>query len=84
MTAFDPPFERLFYEDFNAGFRFKGGKYSLRYLHRKQFNEKYEIYRQTIKSLNMVQLTTEQRTFVIKTFYETNTLQQARVAFWID
>ena len=24
----------------------------------------------------MVQLTTEQRTFVIKTFYETNTLQQ--------
>jgi hypothetical protein len=33
----------------------------------------------------MVQLTTEQRTFVIKTFYETNTLQQtlqqARVAF---
>jgi hypothetical protein len=32
--------------------------------------------------LNMVQLTTEQRTFVvIKTFYETKTLQQARVAF---
>jgi hypothetical protein len=29
----------------------------------------------------MVQLTTEQRTFVIKTFYETSTLQQARVAF---
>jgi hypothetical protein len=29
----------------------------------------------------MVQLTTQQRTFVIKTFYETNTLQQARVAF---
>jgi hypothetical protein len=29
----------------------------------------------------MVQLTTEQRTFVIKTFYETNRLQQARVAF---
>jgi hypothetical protein len=30
----------------------------------------------------MVQLTTEQRTFAIKTFYETgNTLQQARVAF---
>jgi hypothetical protein len=25
MTAFDPPFERLFYEDFNGGFRFKGG-----------------------------------------------------------
>jgi hypothetical protein len=24
MTAFDPPFERLFYEDFNGGFRFKG------------------------------------------------------------
>ena len=23
MTAFDPPFERLFYEDFNGGFRFK-------------------------------------------------------------
>jgi hypothetical protein len=29
----------------------------------------------------MVQLTSEQRTFVIKTFYETNSLQQARVAF---
>jgi hypothetical protein len=28
----------------------------------------------------MVQLTPEQRTFVIKTFYETNSLQQARVA----
>jgi hypothetical protein len=25
MTAFDPPFERLFYEDFNGGFRLKGG-----------------------------------------------------------
>ena len=25
MTAFDPPFERLFYEYFNSGFRFKGG-----------------------------------------------------------
>ena len=24
MTAFDPPFERLFYEDFNGGFRLKG------------------------------------------------------------
>jgi hypothetical protein len=29
----------------------------------------------------MVPLTTEQRTFVIKTFYETSTLQKARVAF---
>ena len=29
----------------------------------------------------MVQLTPEQRTFVIKTFYETNTLQQTRGAF---
>jgi hypothetical protein len=25
VTALDPPFERLFYEDFNGGFRFKGG-----------------------------------------------------------
>jgi hypothetical protein len=25
MTAFDPPFERLLYEDFNGGFGFKGG-----------------------------------------------------------
>ena len=25
MTEFDPPFERLFYEDFNGGFHFKGG-----------------------------------------------------------
>jgi hypothetical protein len=32
-------------------------------------------------SLNMVQLTTEQRTFIIKTFYETNSFQQTRVAF---
>jgi hypothetical protein len=24
MTAFNPPFERLFDEDFNGGFRFKG------------------------------------------------------------
>jgi hypothetical protein len=24
MTAFDPPFEKLFCEDFNGGFRFKG------------------------------------------------------------
>ena len=29
----------------------------------------------------MVQLTPEQRTFVIKTFNETNSLQQALVAF---
>jgi phage FluMu protein gp41 len=29
----------------------------------------------------MVQLTPEQRTLVIKTFYQTNSLQQARVAF---
>jgi hypothetical protein len=29
----------------------------------------------------MVPLTTEQRIFVIKTFYETSTLQKARVAF---
>jgi hypothetical protein len=25
VTALDPLFERLFYEDFNGGFRFKGG-----------------------------------------------------------
>jgi hypothetical protein len=25
MMAFDPPFERFFYGDFNGGFRFKGG-----------------------------------------------------------
>ena len=30
-------------------FVLKGGKYSLKYLHRKQLNEKYEIYRQMIK-----------------------------------
>jgi hypothetical protein len=35
----------------------------------------------SIVALNMVQLTPKQRTFVIKTFYETSTLQQARVAF---
>ena len=26
MTAFDPSFEKLFYEDFNDDFRFKSGK----------------------------------------------------------
>ena len=52
VTALDPPFERLFYEDFNGGFRFKGGKYLLRYLYRKQLSEKYEIYRRTKKSLS--------------------------------
>ena len=37
------------------------------------------------RSLNIVQLTPEQRTFVIKTFYETyNSLQQARVAFGLN
>ena len=30
-------------------FVLKGGKYSLRYLYRKQLSEKYEIYRRTIK-----------------------------------
>jgi hypothetical protein len=25
VTALNPAFERLFYEDFNGGFRFKGG-----------------------------------------------------------
>jgi hypothetical protein len=29
MTEFDPPFERLFYEDFNGGFHFKGGGWIL-------------------------------------------------------
>jgi hypothetical protein len=32
----------------------------------------------------MVQLTPEQRTFVITMFYETNSLQQARVAFGLE
>jgi hypothetical protein len=34
LTALDPTFERLLYEDFNGGFCFKGGggKYSPRYL----------------------------------------------------
>jgi hypothetical protein len=40
-----------------------------------------ETIRTSIIALNIVQLTTEKRTFVIKTFYETNTLQQARIAF---
>jgi hypothetical protein len=40
-----------------------------------------QAIRTSIIALNMVQLTTEQRTFVIKTFYETSTLQQGRVAF---
>jgi hypothetical protein len=30
MTAVDPPFERLFDEDFNSGFHFKGGGEYLR------------------------------------------------------
>ena len=37
--------------------------------------------RTSIIALNMVLLTPEQRTFVIKTFYETGTLQQTRGAF---
>jgi hypothetical protein len=40
-----------------------------------------ETIRTSIIALNMVQLTPEQRTFVIKTFYETSTLQQTRGAF---
>ena len=40
-----------------------------------------ETIRTSIIALDMVQLTTEQRTFIIKTFYETSTLQQACVAF---
>ena len=40
-----------------------------------------ETIRTSIIALNMVKLTTEQRTFVIKTFYETSTLQQTRGAF---
>jgi hypothetical protein len=40
-----------------------------------------ETIRTSIIALNMVQLTPEQRTFVIKTFYETSTLQQTHGAF---
>jgi ribosome recycling factor len=40
-----------------------------------------ETIRTSIIALNMVQLTTEQRTFVIKKFYQTSTLQQTRGAF---
>ena len=40
-----------------------------------------ETIRTSIIALNMVQLTTEQGTFVIKTFYETSTLQLTRGAF---
>ena len=43
-----------------------------------------EKIRSSIIALNMVQLTTEQRTFVIKTFYETNTLQHADSALLLD
>jgi hypothetical protein len=39
----------------------------------------YFMYYNYLKSLGARQ--PEQRTFVIKTFYETNSLQQARVAF---
>ena len=41
----------------------------------------------SIIALNMVKLNSEQRTFVIKTFYETNTLQGLATdsrSFWID
>ena len=40
-----------------------------------------ETIRTSIIALNMAQLTPELRTFVIKTFYETSTLQQTRGAF---
>jgi ribosome recycling factor len=40
-----------------------------------------ETIRTSIIALNMVQLTPEQRKFVIKTFYEISPLQQTRSAF---
>jgi hypothetical protein len=40
-----------------------------------------ETIRTSIIALNMVQLTTEQSTLVIKKFYQTSTLQQTRGAF---
>ena len=49
MTAFDPRSKDYFMRISTVVSVLKGGKYSLRYLHRKQLNEKYEIYRQTIK-----------------------------------
>jgi hypothetical protein len=36
-------------------FVLKGGKYSLRYLYRKELSEKYEIYRRTKKSKQNMQ-----------------------------
>jgi hypothetical protein len=52
MTAFapPPPSKGYFMRISTVVSVLKGGKYSLRYLHWKQLNEKYEIYRQTIKS----------------------------------
>jgi hypothetical protein len=37
-------------------FVLKGGKYSLRYLYRKQLSEKYDIYRRTIKSFKQIKM----------------------------
>jgi hypothetical protein len=34
----------------------KGGKYSLRYLYRKELSEKYEIYRRTKKSITNIEV----------------------------
>jgi hypothetical protein len=42
---------------------------------------KLKLSKNSTRTLNMVQVTFEQRACVIKTFYETNSLQKARVAF---
>jgi hypothetical protein len=50
VTALDPRSKGYFMRISTVVFVLKGGKYSLRYLYRKQLSEKYEIYRRTKKS----------------------------------
>ena len=50
VTALDPRSKGYFMRNSTVVFVLKGGKYSLRYLYRKELSEKYEIYRRTKKS----------------------------------
>ena len=54
MTALDKSSKGYFMRISTVVSVLKGRKYSLRYLHRKQLSEKYEIYRRTIKSFKGV------------------------------
>ena len=52
IMAFDPYSKGYFMRISMVVSILKGGKYSSRYLHLKQLNEKYEIYRRTINEIS--------------------------------